>query len=78
MRLWPDEEKDKTWSQSILDLNYEVIVVSQFTLYGVLKGNKPDFHNAMPGEAARTLYEHFVAHMRKLHKEDKIQTGAFG
>ena len=27
---------------------YEVLLVSQFTLYGLMKGNKPDFHLAMP------------------------------
>ena len=78
LRLWHDEETEKTWSKSILDLDYEVIVVSQFTLYGILKDNKPDFHGAMPGDAARTIYEHFVANMRKLHKPERIGTGAFG
>jgi D-tyrosyl-tRNA(Tyr) deacylase len=29
------------------------MVVSQFTLYGILKGNKPDFHSAMEADKAR-------------------------
>lgn len=29
------------------------MVVSQFTLYGILKGNKPDFHASMDAEKAR-------------------------
>ena len=33
-------------------MGYEVLMVSQFTLYGRLKGNKPDFSQAMPVEKA--------------------------
>jgi len=31
-------------------MNYEILVVSQFTLYHKLKGSKPDFHDALDGE----------------------------
>ena len=34
--------------------NYEVLCVSQFTLYAKFKGNKPDFHLAMPGKDSET------------------------
>ena len=37
-------------STSVKDNNYEILVVSNFTLYGFLKGNKPDFHNSMNAE----------------------------
>lgn len=41
-------EKDKSWDSSLKDLNLELLVVSNFTLYGILKkGNKPDFHQAL-------------------------------
>ena len=36
-----------------MDINGEVMAVSQFTLYGILKGNKPDFHSAMQADQAR-------------------------
>lgn len=45
MRLW--EKNGKTWNASVLDIQGEIMAVSQFTLYGILKGNKPDFHAAM-------------------------------
>lgn len=39
-RLWPDG--DKAWQKSVAELGYEVLLVSQFTLYGVLqKGASP-------------------------------------
>ena len=53
--------------------------VSQFTLYHVMKGNKPDFHLAMAGDQSNLFYEQFLAEMRKGHSsEDKIKDGVFG
>jgi D-tyrosyl-tRNA(Tyr) deacylase len=51
MRLW--EKEGKAWNGSVMDIKGEVMAVSQFTLYGILKGNKPDFHSAMEAEKAK-------------------------
>lgn len=54
----------------------QVLVVSQFTLYGdVRRGKRPSFDASAPAEQARQLYEHFVARLRAsgLHCE----TGKF-
>ena len=41
------------WRSNVMDNDYEIIVVSQFTLYGSLKyGNKPQFDKAMTAEKA--------------------------
>ena len=55
LKLWGDETK--SWNKSLLELNYQILLVSQFTLYHQLKGSKPDFHAAMNGEQARVLYD---------------------
>ena len=47
MRLWANAE-DKPWMESASSKKLEVLVVSQFTLHARFKGNKPDFHLAMP------------------------------
>ena len=39
-----EDEKNKRWCKSVKDLNLEILCVSQFTLYHIMKGNKPDFH----------------------------------
>ncbi len=52
--------------------------MSQFTLYGITKGNKPDFHYAMTPSAARPFYDEFVKLVKKAHKADKVQSGIFG
>lgn len=53
------------------------MAVSQFTLYGILKGNKPDFHGAMQADKAKQLFDLFVSNLRKKYNENRIQTGKF-
>lgn len=46
LRLW-DDEKGQRWKESVKSLNLEILIVSQFTLYSVLKGNKSDFQGGV-------------------------------
>ena len=73
-----DDEKGNRWKESVKSLGLEILLVSQFTLYHILKGNKPDFHEAMGGEQARVLFDKIVQRAREKYDEKKIQTGAFG
>lgn len=50
MRLWAGDD-EKPWARSVRDMGGSVLVVSQFTLHGKLKGNKPDWGR---GACART------------------------
>lgn len=59
------------------DNNFDVLVVSNFTLYGVLKGNKPDFHCSMAADDARKLYDRFMARMQAAHTSGKVCGGMF-
>ena len=58
--------------------NYGIMVVSQFTLYSKMKGTKPDFHDAMEGEKAKAIFDKFVEKLRGKYKPERIQTGTFG
>lgn len=51
--------------------------VSQFTLYGNLKKNKPDFHGAADVETARRLYDYFFQKLRAGYKAERVQNGVF-
>ena len=73
-----DDEKGARWKESVKSLGLEILLVSQFTLYNTLKGNKPDFHFAMEGNKANELFDKIVAKARKKYDEKKIQTGKFG
>mmetsp|Transcript_3418 Transcript_3418/g.6760 ORF Transcript_3418/g.6760 Transcript_3418/m.6760 type:complete len:152 (-) Transcript_3418:132-587(-) len=78
MRLFENADTGKAWDRSVMDMGLEVLLVSQFTLYGILKGNKPDFHHAMPPSQAREAYENFVEHIRKSYSPNMIKDGVFG
>ncbi|XP_072490648.1 D-aminoacyl-tRNA deacylase 1 isoform X1 [Notamacropus eugenii] len=73
-----EDESGKHWSKSVMDKQYEVLCVSQFTLQCILKGNKPDYHMAMPTEQAETFYNNFLAQLRKAYKPELIKDGKFG
>lgn len=68
-----EDESGKHWSKSVMDKQYEVLCISQFTLQCVLKGNKPDFHLAMPTEQAESFYNSFLEQLRKTYRPELIQ-----
>jgi D-aminoacyl-tRNA deacylase len=75
LRIFDDE--DGRFDRSLLDVGWEALVVSQFTLLAELKkGTRPDFSQAAPPEAAEPLYEAFCEALRGLGI--RVQTGVFG
>lgn len=54
-------------------ISFVIVLVSQFTLYGILKGNKPDFHVAMPPDKAKEFYASLVEKFRKSYAADVIK-----
>ncbi|KAJ0410357.1 hypothetical protein P43SY_002689 [Pythium insidiosum] len=76
-RLWEDE-KGTSWKSSVISNGYEVLLVSQFTLYGFFQGNKPDFHLAMAPAPAKEFYHAFCDRVRAAHSADKVAEGIFG
>ncbi|XP_019940073.1 D-aminoacyl-tRNA deacylase 1 [Paralichthys olivaceus] len=77
LRLFEDEN-GRPWSKSVMDRDFEVLCVSQFTLQCILKGNKPDFHSAMPAELAQPFYNNILENMRSSYKPELIKDGKFG
>ncbi|XP_066305643.1 uncharacterized protein [Miscanthus floridulus] len=78
MRLFPNDKTEKAWDQSVMQRNFEVLLVSQFTLYGILKGNKPDFHVAMSPAKAKPFYASLVEKFQRSYSADSVKDGVFG
>ncbi len=76
LRIFEDE--GSRMNRSLLDVQGEVLVISQFTLFGSLKkGNRPSFNRAALPELAVPLYERFVAELSAALGK-AVPTGRFG
>jgi D-tyrosyl-tRNA(Tyr) deacylase len=74
LRIFEDEEGKM--NRSVCDVSGEILVVSQFTLYGDCRsGKRPSFTGAAPQERARALYELCVEKLCSLGI--KVETGVF-
>ena len=70
-------DKNNRMDLSIIDIIGEILLVSQFTLYGNLrKGNRPSYTDAMPSDKAEEFYNKFIDNFNKSY--DKIKFGIFG
>lgn len=77
LRIFEDEN-DKM-NLSIREINGEVLIISQFTLYGdARKGNRPSFTDAARPEIAEELYNKFINRMKENLGEEKVKAGMFG
>lgn len=77
LRVFEDAE-DKM-NISVKDVKGEVLIISQFTVYGeTLKGNRPNFTDAANPAEAIPLYEKFVARVKANLGDDKVKVGIFG
>lgn len=76
LRIFEDDN-DKM-NRSIIDIAGEMLVISQFTLYGeTRKGNRPSFTNAAPPKLAENLYNKFIDRAKENLGDEKVKTGIF-
>lgn len=75
LRIFPDGEK--ATGASLADINGQVLIVSQFTLYAdCRKGNRPSFTNAGDPIESKRLYELFIE--RAAQDTEQVASGKFG
>ena len=76
LRIFGDE--NGVMNKSVLEMQGDVIVVSQFTLHAsTKKGNRPSYIKAAKPDVAVPLYEDFVSQL-ELDLNKSVQTGEFG
>ena len=77
LRIFEDEE-DKM-NRSVQDVTGEVLIISQFTLYGeTAKGNRPNFSEAAVPEEAIPLYQKFIKRVKLNLGDENVKEGIFG
>lgn len=78
LRLFPSEESGTgRWEKSVQEIEGELLVVSQFTLYGdCRKGRRPSFDRSAAPNRAKDLYDRFVDKLRQSGL--RVETGEFG
>lgn len=77
LRLFPDEQGGDRWQKSIQEIGGELLVISQFTLYGdCRKGRRPSFDRSATPPLAQDLYYRFVTKLRTSGLQ--VETGQFG
>jgi D-tyrosyl-tRNA(Tyr) deacylase len=77
LRIFEDE--NEKMNLSLKDVDGEVLVVSQFTLYGdARKGNRPSFTDAARPEKADDFYKKFIARVKENLGDAKVKAGIFG
>lgn len=75
LRIFEDE--NEKMNKSLLDINGEMLIVSQFTLCGdCKKGTRPSFDKSAPPQIANELYEYFIEKVKEY--SIPVQTGRFG
>ena len=71
------EDSRRKMNRSLIEIGGEMLVVSQFTLYGdCRRGRRPSFTAAATANRAERLYERFISMVRE--KGVSVQTGRFG
>ena len=75
MRIFEDE--NGKMNKSLLEINGEVLAISQFTLYAnTRKGRRPSFIEAARPEKAQPLYNYFIKILK--NQNIKVESGMFG
>lgn len=70
-------DSDDKMNLGLKEINGELLIISQFTLYGnCIKGRRPSFTEAAKPEMANTLYKNFIDACKK--QEVHVETGVFG
>jgi D-tyrosyl-tRNA(Tyr) deacylase len=77
LRIFNDD--NGVMNLSIKDMGYDILAISQFTLYAsTKKGNRPSYLRAAKPDIAIPLYESFISHLTEVMLPSEVKTGIFG
>ena len=72
------QDNDEKFNKSLLDISGELLIVSQFTLYGdCRKGRRPSFDQAESIEKSKEIYKNFIEFIKSKYPQITVQEGVF-
>lgn len=72
------EDSEGKMNRSVEDTNGDIMLVSQFTLFGdARKGRRPGFSDAAPIEEGKELFDKTVLYAKSKYGDDKVKSGKF-
>ncbi len=72
------QDNDEKFNKSLLDISGELLIVSQFTLYGdCRKGRRPSFDQAESIEKSKEIYKNFIDFIKSKYPQITVQEGVF-
>lgn len=79
IRLRIFESGESKFEKSITEIQGEILVISQFTLFAeTKKGRRPFFGQALNPLEAEKLYNQFILELKKKYNSEKVKSGEFG
>jgi D-tyrosyl-tRNA(Tyr) deacylase len=73
------ENSDEKFDKDLKEVDGEVLVISQFTLFADMsKGRRPYFGEAEKPKKAKEIYGEFVEKFKEIYEEEKVKSGVFG
>lgn len=76
LRVFPDVQRKM--NKSVLDIDGEILIISNFTLYGdVARGFRPSFIKSAPPEISKPIYYKMIKYMKEKYPI-KVEEGEFG
>lgn len=66
------------WTNSVKDKNFEVLVLSQFTVFAEFNGLKPKFNKSEIHHKAEVMFFKFCGILKEMYSREKVVNGVFG
>ncbi len=79
LRIFPAIDGSSSFDRSIREVQGELLIVSQFTLFAdIRKGRRPSFNRALSPDVAKKEFERVVKQFKESYEADKVFQGVFG
>ncbi|GJD06749.1 D-tyrosyl-tRNA(Tyr) deacylase [Galdieria sulphuraria] len=79
LKAFSGENEEERWKRSVVDLQGEILLVSQFTLHAAFKGQgRVSFHRSMPPDRSRELFHLAIDKFQENYRQNAVKACVFG